>query len=267
MKRLPVTNPSRPRTLRSLPLALAALGAMATQTTAEIRPSLSFQGVTGLLDMPSGEMQEDGTLSITSAHFGPISRTTLTFQILPRLSGSFRYTGVRNWDDVVPSRYSTYYDRSFDVSYQLAFEGKYMPAVSVGLMNLVGAGFGAMPMCHGAGGLAGQYRFGARTNGSILFLGTIKLLAAILLGSSLLALCQSFPLSVLGVMLVVSGIELARAALAGSADADPWPLLATTCACLAFGLAPGFALGLAVALLRRPSVPRQPIAPPIASDT
>jgi hypothetical protein len=28
-------------------------------------------------------------------------------------------------------------------------------------------------MCHGAGGLAGQYRFGARTNGAILFLGSI----------------------------------------------------------------------------------------------
>jgi len=28
-------------------------------------------------------------------------------------------------------------------------------AVSVGLMNLVSAGFGGMPMCHGAGGLAG----------------------------------------------------------------------------------------------------------------
>ena len=34
-------------------------------------------------------------------------------------------------------------------------------SISVGLMNLVGCWFGAMPMCHGAGGLAGQYRFGA----------------------------------------------------------------------------------------------------------
>src|SRR5207245_2328522 len=40
-------------------------------------------------------------------------------------------------------------------------------AISVGAMNLVAAWFGGMPMCHGAGGLAGQYRFGARTNGAI----------------------------------------------------------------------------------------------------
>lgn len=38
-------------------------------------------------------------------------------------------------------------------------------ASSVGLMNLVGSFFGAMPVCHGSGGLAAQYRFGARTGG------------------------------------------------------------------------------------------------------
>jgi len=31
-------------------------------------------------------------------------------------------------------------------------------SVSVGLMNMVGAWFGAMPCCHGAGGLAAQVR-------------------------------------------------------------------------------------------------------------
>src|SRR5690606_38237622 len=74
-------------------------------------------------------------------------------------------------------------------------------AISVGLMNLSACPFGGMPMCHGAGGLAGQYRFGARTNGSILFLGTVKMLLAVLLGGTLMALCQAFPASVLGVLL------------------------------------------------------------------
>lgn len=144
MKRMPLSQPRRTRTLRSLPLALAALGSLAAPPVfAEMRPSLSFAGTTGLLDMPSGEMQEDGTLSLISAHFGPISRTTLTFQISPRLSGSFRYTGVRNWDDVLTSKFPTYYDRSFDMSYQLAFEGKYMPAVRVGLIDVIGTGIQA----------------------------------------------------------------------------------------------------------------------------
>ena len=74
-------------------------------------------------------------------------------------------------------------------------------AVSVGLMNLVACWFGGMPMCHGAGGLAGQYRFGARTNGSILFLGGIKMALAVLFGSSLMTLCVASPASVLGVLL------------------------------------------------------------------
>jgi MFS superfamily sulfate permease-like transporter len=82
-------------------------------------------------------------------------------------------------------------------------------AVSIGLMNLISCPFGAMPMCHGAGGLAGQYRFGARTNGSILFLGAMKMLVAVCLGGSLLALLKVYPQSLLGVLLFFAGLELA----------------------------------------------------------
>ncbi|KAH1131688.1 hypothetical protein J1N35_003066 [Gossypium stocksii] len=38
-------------------------------------------------------------------------------------------------------------------------------SITVGLMNLVGCWFGAIPCCHGAGGLAGQYKFGGRSGG------------------------------------------------------------------------------------------------------
>lgn len=80
-------------------------------------------------------------------------------------------------------------------------------SLSVGLMNLACL-FGAMPMCHGSGGLAAQSRFGARTNGSILILGTVKLLAAVVLGSSLLPIVAAFPESLLGVLLLIAGMEL-----------------------------------------------------------
>lgn len=124
-------------------------------------------------------------------------------------------------------------------------------AVSVGAMNLVGAWFGAMPMCHGAGGLAGQYRFGARTNGSVLFLGGAKMLVAVLFGASLMALCRLFPHSVLGVMLAVSGVELALVCRDQRARADALPMLITAGICLGSDFALGFAVGLAVALLMR----------------
>ncbi|KAI8350173.1 hypothetical protein BD560DRAFT_358475 [Blakeslea trispora] len=85
-------------------------------------------------------------------------------------------------------------------------------AVSVGLMNLIGCWFGAMPVCHGSGGLAGQYRFGARSEVSVIFLGSCKLLLGILFGSSLVGLLKLFPTSILAVMLFVSGVELGCAA-------------------------------------------------------
>jgi MFS superfamily sulfate permease-like transporter len=120
-------------------------------------------------------------------------------------------------------------------------------AVSVGMMNLVACWFGGMPMCHGAGGLAGQYRFGARTNGSILFLGAVKMLLAIFLGTSLMALCRAFPASVLGVMLAFSGMELALVCRDQTSRTDAFAMLLTAAACLGLNnIALGFLLGLAM---------------------
>lgn len=123
-------------------------------------------------------------------------------------------------------------------------------AVSVGLMNLIGCWFGAMPMCHGAGGLAGQYRFGARTNVSILFLGTVKLLLALFLGGSLLALLKVYPQSILGVLLGISGLELASVARDQNQREAAMIMLATAGATLAFeNTALGFAIGWGLALV------------------
>lgn len=123
------------------PLAAAFVTlALTGSALAETRPTLSFSGAPGLLDMPSGEAMPDATFSVMSAHFGPVSRTSLSFQLGPRLSGTFRYVGVRNWDDVLPASWPTYYDRNFDLRYQVLFEGKYRPAISIGLMDIVGTG-------------------------------------------------------------------------------------------------------------------------------
>lgn len=128
-------------------LSAAALCALiAPDARAEIRPSLALTGVTGLIDMPSGDQQSDGVLSFSKSRFGPIGRTTLTFQITPRLSGSFRYSATHNWNDVyAPSsdptaKFDTYYDRSFDLRYQLAKESTYVPAITVGLQDFIGTG-------------------------------------------------------------------------------------------------------------------------------
>ncbi|MGE3180289.1 MAG: putative sulfate/molybdate transporter, partial [Phycisphaerae bacterium] len=82
-------------------------------------------------------------------------------------------------------------------------------AISVGLINLIACPLGGMPACHGAGGLAAQYRFGARTGGSVVFLGAAKILLALLFGNSLLNWLQLYPTAVLGSLLAFGGLELA----------------------------------------------------------
>ena len=82
-------------------------------------------------------------------------------------------------------------------------------AFSVGAMNLFGGWFGALPACHGAGGLAAQTRFGARTGAAPMFLGMVKIFLGLLFGSSMVVLFNFFPDPILGAMLVYAGIELA----------------------------------------------------------
>lgn len=82
--------------------------------------------------------------------------------------------------------------------------------ISVGLMNLTSTWFGGMPVCHGAGGLAAQYRFGARSGASIIFLGLFKILLGLVFGETLVNLLSYYPKSLLGIMVFAAGLELAK---------------------------------------------------------
>ncbi len=82
-------------------------------------------------------------------------------------------------------------------------------ALSMGFANVLGGSIGAMPMCHGAGGLAGHYRFGARTGGATIMLGACLVGMALFLGQVGLDLLSSIPNAVLGVLLLFAGLELA----------------------------------------------------------
>jgi MFS superfamily sulfate permease-like transporter len=84
-----------------------------------------------------------------------------------------------------------------------------MMAISQGVMNLLSAPFGGIPLCHGAGGMAGHVRFGARTGGSLVMLGAIMMALALFFSNSVGLLFQIFPKAVLGVILFFAGTELA----------------------------------------------------------
>ncbi len=78
-----------------------------------------------------------------------------------------------------------------------------------GVMNLISASIGGVPMCHGAGGMAGHIRFGARTGGALVILGVMMLLIGLFLSDSVTVLFQVFPRPILGVILFFAGVELA----------------------------------------------------------
>lgn len=81
-------------------------------------------------------------------------------------------------------------------------------ALSMGLVNSIAGFFGAVPMCHGTGGLAAHYRFGARTGGAPLMIGGVFVVVALVLGETGFALLAAIPQSVLGVLLIFAGLEL-----------------------------------------------------------
>ncbi|MGB5863391.1 MAG: YjbH domain-containing protein [Sulfitobacter sp.] len=101
------------------------------------RPSLSFYGAPGLIDMPSGEALLDGQVAVGISYFGGQSRTTLTFQATPRIQASFRYAALQ---DLNIGGFETFRDRSFDLRFLAAREGRWRPAVTIGLQDFAGTG-------------------------------------------------------------------------------------------------------------------------------
>jgi MFS superfamily sulfate permease-like transporter len=129
-------------------------------------------------------------------------------------------------------------------------------AATSGLGNLLLAPFGALPMCHGAGGLAAHHRFGARSGGAPLMLGLALLALALLPGGAGLAVLAAIPAAGLGALLLVASIELASSRRLWDCRPSCYPVIATTAAVTAsadpfWGLAAGTAAeALRMALLR-----------------
>ena len=105
-----------------------------------VSTAFSLNGAPGLIDLPTAEVAPDSTFSVTYGTFGPMSHATLSFQITPRLSGSFRYSGVDDLFAGAPDVNGVYRDRNFDLRFRLIDEGKYTPAVSIGLNDFLGTG-------------------------------------------------------------------------------------------------------------------------------
>ncbi len=119
--------------------------------------------------------------------------------------------------------------------------------ITMSLANFLSFLVGGMPLCHGAGGLAAHYRFGARTAGSNLMIGVIFLSLAIFLGDHALALLYLLPMSVLGILLIFAGSQLALTIIDMKERKDLFVALVMLGITLASNLAVGFAVGIAIA--------------------
>jgi MFS superfamily sulfate permease-like transporter len=101
-------------------------------------------------------------------------------------------------------------------------------AVDHGFMNLFSAAIGGIPLCHGAGGMAGHVRFGARTGGALVILGGIVLIIGLFFSDSVSTILKIFPPSILGVILFFAGLELASIARdIGNNRSDVYIMLVT----------------------------------------
>jgi sulfate permease, SulP family len=121
-------------------------------------------------------------------------------------------------------------------------------AITTGIGNLLAAPFGGYLMCHGAGGIAGHVRFGARTATAPVLIGLVFLALGLALGKSGYALLKTIPDAVLGGLLMFSGIELALSAKLQEYEGDDLFLVLLMAAIgVAINPAAAFAVGLPTA--------------------
>ncbi len=103
-------------------------------------------------------------------------------------------------------------------------------SITSGLANLLLTPFGALPMCHGAGGLAAHYRFGARSGTAPLALAVALLAVALWPDGAGLALIAGIPAAALGALLLIASGELALGKRLFDCKPSCWPVIAVTAA-------------------------------------
>ena len=121
--------------------------------------------------------------------------------------------------------------------------------ISIAIANFVGFLFGGMPLCHGAGGLAAHHRFGARTAGSNLLIGVFFILLIVFFGDRILAVLYLLPMSILGVLLIFAGGQLALTVIDLKDRKGLFVAVMMLGITLASNLAAGFLAGLVIAYL------------------
>ena len=96
-------------------------------------------GLPGIVDLPNALHFPDGELVVTQQLHKSLARSGISFQALPRVGVSFRYTGHGINGGEAYGRVN--HDRSFDAHILVLDEGRYLPAISLGLRDFIGTGW------------------------------------------------------------------------------------------------------------------------------
>ncbi|MEM9779634.1 MAG: YjbH domain-containing protein [Pseudomonadota bacterium] len=100
-----------------------------------VAQTYNLYGQPGLIDLPTAEMMPDGQIAIGAALFDETQRTNVTFQLLPRVSGTLRVSTIEdspNGPDVS--------SEGFDLRFQLLKEGDLLPGLALGFRDILGDG-------------------------------------------------------------------------------------------------------------------------------
>lgn len=124
-------------------------------------------------------------------------------------------------------------------------------ALTTSAMNFSSTVFGGVPLCHGAGGMAGHVRFGAKTGGALVILGVIVMVIALFFSDSVTLVFNLFPTPILGVILFYAGAELASIAKdIGPEKKDVYVMVVTAGAAL-FNMGVAFVVGIVFSYMIR----------------
>ena len=104
-------------------------------------PIISNYGTTGLLQVPTARMHEEGTISFSWSHLEPYLRGSIVANPFDWFEASYQYTDVNNYLYSTVKSFSgsqSYKDKGFDAKFRLIKETNFIPEIAVGFRDLGG---------------------------------------------------------------------------------------------------------------------------------
>lgn len=116
---------------------------VALSLSGQVQAQSNLMGQTGMIAMPDGRIDPDGTWRIGASNTDPYLAGWTSVSLLPRLEFSGRYTRIANLPSFgagtpETSSFGASKDKSFDLKLLAINEARYMPSVAIGTQDFLG---------------------------------------------------------------------------------------------------------------------------------